>query len=114
LSEQGDTALALQLAREWQEAIAVLAGDVTQMLELDVAIEMKEPRGHPFFWGKISVLRHFREMADKDVERFSRGAPLLAVLDAARAWRDAVQTVNGVADAEQALLAALAAWEERT
>ena len=44
-------------------------------------------------------------------ESHNPGAALLAVLEAARAWRAAVETLNGVYAAEQALLAALKASE---
>lgn len=60
---------ALQLAREWQEAISTLAADTAATLELDIQIELKEKRGHPFWWGKVSVLRTLKDMADADVAR---------------------------------------------
>ena len=63
---------ALQLAREWQEVVAVLAEDAAGMLEIDVQITLKEQRGHPFFWGKVSVLRHLKELADADVARCAK------------------------------------------
>jgi transcriptional regulator with XRE-family HTH domain len=60
---------ALQLAKEWQEVITTLAADTAATLELDIQVELKEKRGHPFWWGKVSVLRTLKDMADADVKR---------------------------------------------
>lgn len=80
-------AMALILAREWQQAIAALALDTTECLEIVKEIELKPGlTGHPFYWGKMSLLTTFRELADADVKRFETpgAVALLAELDAAR------------------------------
>jgi hypothetical protein len=64
-------AVALLLAREWQQTIAALATDTAENLEIVTAIELKpELKGHPYYWGKMSLLRTLRELADADVKRF--------------------------------------------
>jgi hypothetical protein len=81
-------AVALMLAREWQQAIAALATDTAECLETVVSIALKpELKGHPFYWGKMSILRTFKEFADEDAKRFETpgAAKLLAELEAARA-----------------------------
>jgi hypothetical protein len=71
IAHRTDQPTALQLAQEWQEAITILAADTAECLELDMEIGLKEKRGHPFWWGKVSVLRTLKAMADADVERCS-------------------------------------------
>lgn len=70
MSDEYD-AVALLLAREWQQTIAALATDTAENLEIVTAIELKpELKGHPYYWGKMSLLRTLRELADADVRRF--------------------------------------------
>lgn len=79
-------AAALVLAREWQQAIAALAADVTESLETVVELTLKpELQGHPYFWGKMSLLLTFRDLADADVERFSTPEAAKIVKDLERA-----------------------------
>lgn len=61
--------IGLKITREWQQVIAWLAEDVMGSLETVKELDLGIP-GHPYFHGKMSVLRHFRELADEDEKRF--------------------------------------------
>lgn len=64
-------ALALILAREWQQTIAALALDTVECLQIVKEVELKpELEGHPYYWGKMALLRTLRPLADADVKRF--------------------------------------------
>jgi hypothetical protein len=79
-------AAALVLAREWQQAIAALASDTTECLEMVTELTLKtELKGHPYFWGKMSILRTLRELADADVKRFETPGAAKIVRDLERA-----------------------------
>jgi hypothetical protein len=69
--------LALQVAREWQQVLGTLAEDAIESLETVKDVELRVTEGHPYFWGKLSMLRTLRGMADEDVKRFSAGAKWL-------------------------------------
>lgn len=58
-----------------------------------------------FFWEKLTPYEFHYPSADPDT-------PLLALLAAARAWRTARETLNGIDAAEATLLAAVAGADE--
>lgn len=59
------------LARKWQDVVYTLL-EVTEKDAVQVPVSsMKDSQLHPFFAGKLSVLRHFATLADADVARFT-------------------------------------------
>jgi pentose-5-phosphate-3-epimerase len=101
---------ALRLAREWQEVITTLATVVLDDAETVTVIEFKpEIKCHPFYAGKLSLLKTLKEMADEDVRRHETdaGATILAELALARAVVEVVRSTSRAA----AIDAALAAYD---
>lgn len=64
---------ALDLTREWGLIIAGLATSVVECLEVVKAIELRNPKGHPFYQGQMSLLQTLRRMVDNDLRRFGAG-----------------------------------------
>lgn len=77
-AEHEAAALALRVAREWQSIIAGIAADVVASAEVVRDVELNPGQPHPFYAGKLSLLRLLRNLADSDVERYAAGASLLA------------------------------------
>jgi hypothetical protein len=106
-------AIALKLAQEWQAVIATLLADAilnAAAFPAGATIELKGDM-HPYFAGKLALLRYMKELADADVERFQddEAAGLLSLLTAAHAWAGAIERCDGVVAAEQVLLEAIKA-----
>lgn len=86
MSKQDNHALALKLALEWQETISCLYGSVVDDAEVVTILELKpEIAVHPFYAGKISLLRTFKDLADADVDRYKVEGQTM--LDELEAWR---------------------------
>jgi hypothetical protein len=113
-AQDGQKAMALNLAQEWQAVIAALLADVLLSATTEATIELKNKDIHPYFAGKLALLRYMGELADADVVRFQddKAAGLLSILRCARAWADAIERVDGIAAAEERLREAVRGYEQ--
>lgn len=101
------SALALLVTKEWQGHIAALAADTAQSLETVVSLELREP-GHPFYHGKMSLLRLFRELADMDEQRFSDGVDLFGTIERMKKALQAILAYDTEHNGQLSPVAALA------
>lgn len=60
---------ALIVTKEWDAILAVLAADVLDNAEMVKEVGLKIP-GHPFYLGKLSLIKALRAMVQDDLKRF--------------------------------------------